>query len=451
MRGLLRAALIASLSWGSISACGTASAPEAGPSAPKGGGAPAGAGSSSLGGSAGTGGTSGRAALTGTAGLTEQERPFATGGAGTDGGRLGVGGSKSEDPGPHGGASGSQGQGGLSADAMGGSAAGGAPGNPRTTVVIFMIDGLMADTARTAAAHGATQIQFVIDNGVSVQTTHSTSPTPRIELPDGSRPWGSATSGNVAVHTGTHLFEAPSAGMDDIFKATKASGISSVYAGGDRNYSIFKAATFNYGAKMEDEEVVQKAIDHLKNDGVRLIRLHLQRLRDHWKGPADRTDPASAYLKKVVAADALLGQLIQALKDQGVWDATYLIIAADHGMARSGGGTHPATQTDSWKPFLAFYGPDLKKGTTIPYAELPDIAVTTMHFFRLPPLKGHTDSAVSLTNKGATGTVLAHLFQGGPQEIDHPRPIERYLSLGSHESAGDSFDPYRQAMLGILQ
>src|SRR5215212_2268381 len=98
--------------------------------------------------------------------------------------------------------------GGGSAGRNGGSGGGaptdGAAGN--TTVVLFLIDGMMTEAARTAAANGATNLKFVIDNGVTVETARATSPAARLTLPGGSLPWGNATSGNVAVHTGTHLF-----------------------------------------------------------------------------------------------------------------------------------------------------------------------------------------------------------------------------------------------------
>ena len=108
-------------------------------------------------------------------------------------------------------------------------------------------------------------------------------------------------------------------------------------------------------------------------------------------GPADKTNASSAYIRHVVASDALLGQLIQTLKDEGVWNSTYLIVTADHGMGTDRRPARtpprpPARGTSSWR----FYGPDLKKGATIPYAELPDVAVTAARFLGLPPLKGHT-------------------------------------------------------------
>ncbi|MES1209948.1 MAG: alkaline phosphatase family protein [Pseudomonadota bacterium] len=339
--------------------------------------------------------------------------------------------------------------------ALGACRAAGPPASPTggaggATVVLFLIDGLMADAARTAADNGAANIQLVIDRGVTVQTVHSTSPAARLALPDGSLPWGNATSGNVAVHTGTHVFESDSRGMDDIFTAARAGGIRSVFAGGDANYAAFTTADFHTAGPLTDDVVVQNAIDHLTNDRVRLIRLHLQRVRDDWTGPADMTNPASAYIQHVIADDALLGRLIQALQNAGVWDHTYLIIAADHGMGQTAASEHPPSTASSWDPFLAFYGPGLKAGATIPYAELPDVAVTAMRFLQLPPLRGHLAAPSGLAHPGATGTVLANLFAGAPDDIPHPRAIESYLKLNTFPGSGDAYAPYRTAIMTLL-
>jgi hypothetical protein len=333
----------------------------------------------------------------------------------------------------------------------GGGSDGTAGGNPpKTTVVLFLIDGLEPSAARTAAASGAVNLKFVMENGVVVQTAHPTSPAGRTTLPDGSLPWGNATSGNVAVQSGTHLFEAAADGMDDIFKAARAAGLKSVFTGGDANYSALTTADFHYAATVSDEQVVQQALTHLRNDKVRLLRLHLQRIRDDWTGPADVTDPGSAYVKHIVASDALLGQLRQALVDEGVWDSTYLVVTADHGMGQTAASAHLASSASSWDIFMAFYGPDLKKGATIPYAELPDVAVTAARFLGMRPLQGHT-GAVSLARKGPTGTVLTNLFTGAPDDLPHPRFVEQYLNMNTFEGAGDDYGAYRGAMLNLLK
>ncbi len=334
-------------------------------------------------------------------------------------------------------------------------AAGAAGVDPaKVTVVLFLIDGVMYDAVRTAAANGATNLAFVLANGVRVLTSHSTSPAAVIQLPAGSpggtQPWGRATSGNVAVHTGCHLFESNQ--MDDIFLAARAAGIKSVFSGGDNNYAVFTTADFHSGMTMNDDVTLGFAIDHLRNDGARLLRIHLQRVRDFWTGPADKTNPASTYIQHLVQVDALLGTLIAALKDVGVWDSTYLILAADHGMGLEAASNHAASAPSSWDPFMAFYGPGLKRGTTIPYAELPDIAVTTMRFLGLPSLKGHLDPLVTIPVKGATGTVLTNLFVGQPDVIPHPHYVQTCLDMGTACISGaDDYATYRTTMLNLIR
>src|SRR5262249_45391470 len=125
----------------------------------------------------------------------------------------------------------------------------------------------------------------------------------------------------------------------------------------------------------------------------------------------------------------------------------------DHGMNDAAVSAHVPSSPTSWNPFMAFYGPDLKQGAVIPYAELPDIAVTTMQFFRLPPLRGHTDPAVNyLPVNGPTGPLLTNLFVGAPDDIPHPRWVEKCLAMGTAcMSDGDDFTPYRLTMLNLIQ
>ncbi len=322
------------------------------------------------------------------------------------------------------------------------------------TVVLFLVDGMTTEAVQTAIGAGASHFKLLWDEGVRVEVAHSTSPAAVIQLPQGApggtQPWARATSGNVAVHTGCHLFESKQ--MDDIFLAARAGGLKSVYSGGDDNYAIFTTADFHYGMMMDDATTVQLAVDHLKKDKVRLLRLHLQRVRDFWKGPADKTNPASAYIQQLLVVDRLLGDLVDALTDAGVWDRTYLVVAADHGMGQAASSTHQASTASSWNPFMAFRGPRLKRGTTIPYAELPDIAVTTVALLGLPPLRGHLDPAVTLPVRGPTGTLLTNLFEGAPRDLAHPRYIEQCLAKGqSCTSASDDYAPYRQTMLNLIR
>jgi hypothetical protein len=316
-----------------------------------------------------------------------------------------------------------------------------------TTVLLFIVDGLQSDAAKAAASHGAKNLKFLLDNGVWVKEAHCTSPAPRMYMPDRSLPWGTTTSPNVAFHTGTHVFE--SRQMDDIFLAARKAGIRSVFAGGAENYREFTTPDFTYYGDLSDSVVVQRGIDHFRKDGVRLLRLHLQNIRDGWTGPEDKTKPGSRYQQSILHADALLGKLIQTFKSAGVWDSTYVIVSSDHGMGNTTQSEHPASVVSSWSMYMNFYGPGIKKGAAIPYAETPDVALMVDYFLHLKPLRGHTDPAVKVASNGTTGTFLSNIFVGNPTEIKHPQFIRRYLDSGSGKLSND-YAEYRLAMLKYI-
>lgn len=320
-------------------------------------------------------------------------------------------------------------------------------GAAEPVVLVFVIDGLQRDAAEVAAANGAVNLRFLIENGVTAREAFSTSPAPRMHLPDGSLPWGTSSSPNVAMHTGTHVFE--SRQMDDIFLSARRAGIKSVFAGGAGNYDEFTTPDFSYAGSLTDSAVVQHGIDHFIKDNTRLIRLHLQRVRDHWSGPADKLNPRSQYQKDLLKADSLLGRFIEVLKDKNAWESAYIIVSGDHGMGTSTQSNHPPSVFSSWSTFMNFYGPGIKKGQTIPYAETPDMALMINHFLKLKPLQGHLTN-VDAKPKGTTATFLSNIFEGNPGEIKHPGFIRRYLD-SNNGSPSDEFSDYRLAMLAYIK
>jgi hypothetical protein len=315
-------------------------------------------------------------------------------------------------------------------------------------VLVFIIDGLQRDAAQVAITNGAVNLKYLVDKGVCVNEAYCTSPAPRMYLPDGSLPWGTSSSPNVAMHTGTHVFE--SRQMDDIFLSARRAGIKSVFAGGAINYEEFTTPDFTYAGSLTDAEVVQHGIDHLKNDGVRLLRLHLQQIRRAWTGPEGKFDRTSSYQKHLLYADSLLGVVIQELKSEGLWNNTFIIVAGDHGMGITSESDHPPSVHSSWLTFMNFYGPGIKKGATIPYAETPDMALVVNHLLRLDPLKGHTDVNINIERRGPTAKLLTNIFEGSPDEIAHPGMIKRYLESKNFKPS-DDFSEYRLSMLRFIE
>ncbi len=190
----------------------------------------------------------------------------------------------------------------------------------KPTLLLYVIDGLQSDAAAAAMNNGAKNLKYLYDNGVRVEESYCVSPSPYLRLPDGSLPWGTSSPPNVAMHTGTHVFE--SRKMDDIFLAARRSGIKSIFAGGAENYKEFNTPDFSYVSNTDPDSImVQHGIDQFKNDDVRLIRLHMQRIRNHWTGPEDKLKTGSDYQNYLIYLDHLLGKLIETFKSDGVWDS----------------------------------------------------------------------------------------------------------------------------------
>jgi hypothetical protein len=72
------------------------------------------------------------------------------------------------------------------------------------------------------------------------------------------------------------------------------------------------------------------------------------------------------------------------------------------------------------------------------------------HFFKLPPLNGHTDPKVKIEPRGISGTLLTNIFEGNPNEIKHPQFIKRYLE-SVNWLPSDEYAEYRLAMLDYIK
>ncbi|PWG06644.1 alkaline phosphatase family protein [Polaribacter aquimarinus] len=314
-------------------------------------------------------------------------------------------------------------------------------------VIQFIIDGLMKDAVETAIKAGAENLRYFRNNGVVVEDAYSNSPVGRVKLPDGSEPWRGASPPNIGMHTGTHVFE--SQNLDDIFLSAKRKGIKSVYVGGHTLYDVFTTADTHYAAIMSDQKVVELGMKHIKQDGARLVRLHLQEIRSSWKGPEGKTNPDSMYIKAILNADAQLAKLVTFLKKEGLWKNSFFIISADHGMGTLRKSNHLSEQLSSWQIYMNFYGNGVKKGATIPYAESPDIAILTNYFMNLPKLKGYTSRIDYLKQTSTTGVFLKNIFEGNSKDINHPKWIKKYLE-DNKKSPPNNYLHYREAMIKYI-
>ena len=142
-----------------------------------------------------------------------------------------------------------------------------APKVANPVVIQFVVDGIDYNTVRTAVATGASTLGTLLKEGVTADTYYCTSPAPRLHLPDGSSPWGGSTSSNVAMHTGTHLFESNRPHLPQRAACRHHVGVRGRLA----QHAIFKNAdSLYYGAnELTDEIVVDHGLRHLTKDNAR--------------------------------------------------------------------------------------------------------------------------------------------------------------------------------------
>ena len=88
-----------------------------------------------------------------------------------------------------------------------------------------------------------------------------------------------------------------------------------------------------------------------------------------------------AYYEELNRLDGLIAQIIQSIKDSGMWDNSILMFSSDHGGVGKGHGGD--TPSERYVPFIVF-GNNIKKGTQISQnVMIYDIAPTIAYFFEL--------------------------------------------------------------------
>lgn len=127
-------------------------------------------------------------------------------------------------------------------------------------------------------------------------------------------------------------------------------------------------------------ETCQKACELIRKDKPDFLFVHFDHVDHAGHAIGHNTDE---YYKSIQVADSLTGLVIQALKDAGIFDQTYIIITADHGGIRKGhGGLSRAEIEIPW--FVS--GPKTKKNFAITeLVKQYNTAPTIAHLLGLTP------------------------------------------------------------------
>ncbi len=87
------------------------------------------------------------------------------------------------------------------------------------------------------------------------------------------------------------------------------------------------------------------------------------------------------YYEMLTKLDGYLGEIIQAVKDAGIYDETIFIVTSDHGGIDKGHGGKTMAEMET--PFIIF-GKNVKKGVKIDESVMQyDVGATIAHIFRL--------------------------------------------------------------------
>ncbi len=123
---------------------------------------------------------------------------------------------------------------------------------------------------------------------------------------------------------------------------------------------LIERSTLDYDQNGEDENVTTElAVNYIKKTKPDFLFIQMDHV-DH--AGHDDGHKTKKYYDAVARADQLIGNIIQATKDAGIYDETVFIISSDHGGIGYGHGGETLDEMEI--PFL-IYGKNIKKGNLI--------------------------------------------------------------------------------------
>lgn len=214
-------------------------------------------------------------------------------------------------------------------------------------------------------------------------------------------------------------------GMEDIFptifgvlrQQKKDAEIGAIYQweGFGR---LFEKSAVNYDKHGEDEfETAKLAAEYIKAKKPTFTFIHFDNVDDAGHSLGHGSD---GYYKAVERVDTLLGQIIQAAKDAGIYDDMVLIVTADHGGIGYGHGGETLAELEI--PFIVF-GKGVKQGYEMNFPIYTfDNAATVTFVFGLQqpyawigkPIKAAFDGFDAPADSGTKPPLLAPVIYPKP-------------------------------------
>ncbi len=247
---------------------------------------------------------------------------------------------------------------------------------PPLRVILFIIDGLHWEAPQKLEMPVLNNLR---KQGTYVQKSYMIVPH-HPTIGDYSK-FNSCSFPNPMLHAGSVFIKPENKYIQEVFQGSQTAFVvnTAAYRSVARGFT-----TQIMDPSLSDKQVVEQAIQILKNQDPVFMRIHLQTPGEIGSSIAVSTPDkpyfrnifgkGSPYIKAIEEADVLLGQFISFLKQEGKWSETVLIVTSDHGQSRT--GWHPLYDEDSWATPLVFTGPGIAKGRELPYFEHTDLAPT---------------------------------------------------------------------------
>ncbi|MFK7925102.1 MAG: alkaline phosphatase family protein [Bacteroidia bacterium] len=238
---------------------------------------------------------------------------------------------------------------------------------PYKYVLVIGVDGMSPDGIRQA---NTPNLDALIEGGAFTERA-------RAVLPSSSSPnWASMIMGAGPEQHGitsnawekdrhqlSPVTQGPSAIFPTIFSLVKQqipTGTTAAIYDWKGFGRLFEKDMVDYDQHGEDEyETTQLAVAHLKSAKPSFTFVHLDHV-DHAGHAHQHGSPE--YYASVEVADSLIGAIVQATKDAGMYKNMLLIISADHGGKGYGHGGESLAEMEI--PFL-LAGPNVKSQHTI--------------------------------------------------------------------------------------
>ena len=148
------------------------------------------------------------------------------------------------------------------------------------------------------------------------------------------------------------------------------------------NSKIIERSCGGHRVSMPDLELADAASEYIRNHPPDMFFMQL-----------DHTDSAghtygygtTPYLEQITVSDTLVGLVIDAIKDAGVFDESLIIVLSDHGgKDKSHGSNHP----DCMSIFWGCRGPGVVQGSDIDSLNIMDTAPIVAHALGLTAPSG---------------------------------------------------------------